>query len=197
MRPNHGMVVNVRTKVGPAYGINHPSGTRQASGGHGGYNSLLSVNQLAKHDERVGMSLAVWEDARVVASKSAQLLHALAALQHSMMKENSPQEANGTEVDCETHKPDNEPSGEKGNKLSRSDLMDGLLKEQKDIQIMLGKRWDGARSSSRQESRPNGQMDDSNCNGSQAGIDELALPPLELFDPLLDKFQRISTVILA
>ena len=65
--------------------------------------------------EHVGMKKAAWEEARVVASKSAQLLHALASLQHH---------------DSDTKiLPDNK-------------VMEELIEEQKSVQSTLGKYWD-------------------------------------------------------
>ena len=65
--------------------------------------------------EHVGMISAAWEEARVVASKSAQLLHALASLRHH---------------DSDTKiLPDNK-------------VMEELIEEQKSVQSTLGKHWD-------------------------------------------------------
>ena len=65
--------------------------------------------------EHLGMISASWEEARVVASKSAQLLHALASLQHH---------------DSDTKiLPDNK-------------IMEELIEEQKSVQSTLGKHWD-------------------------------------------------------
>lgn len=70
------------------------------------------------------MVSAVWEDARVLASKSAQLLHAFAARRHASAHEN--------ELNENTEE----------SRKSPSDLMESLLGEQKALQITLGKRWD-------------------------------------------------------
>lgn len=111
------------------------------------------ASQKARYDEFLSMVSSCWEDARVVASKSAQLLHSFAAHQN------------------------NRP--EQGDK-SISLVMDSLLKEQKALQSRLGKRWDEIRTS------PHHVIDSESSEDSN-----LALPPIDLFDSLLDMFQSI------
>lgn len=92
----------------------------------------LTQSQRARNEGHVGMVSAVWEDARLIASRSAQLLHAIAALHHSMLKDSSEEEKRAISND------------------DIRSIMDNLLKEQKDVQILLGKRWDSLRISSQQ-----------------------------------------------
>jgi len=87
---HHGGIVNARVN--------------RAGGGKRGMNM-----------EYLGMVSAAWEEARVVASKSAQLLHALASLQH--------------------HNSDKKI-------LSDNKVMEELIEEQKSVQSTLGKHWD-------------------------------------------------------
>ena len=81
--------VNAQTRVGT-------SGTRSAS---------LNV-------EHEGMISSAWEDARVVASKSAQIIHALSTMQHDESDKN------------------------------RSTPMEELVDEQKSLQALLGEHFD-------------------------------------------------------
>jgi hypothetical protein len=113
-------------------------------------------SQKARYDEFLSMVSMCWEDARVVASQSAQLLHSFASRQN------------------------NKP--EQGDDISL--VMDSLLKEQKALQSRLGKRWDTIRTS------PHHVID------SEGTEDSLALPPMDLFDSLLDLFQTICAALL-
>ncbi|KAL7480919.1 hypothetical protein ACHAW6_006582 [Cyclotella cf. meneghiniana] len=150
----HGVVLNLQTKVGGP----HSKPRTQ----HGQSDSLNLT-----HHEYIAIVSAVWEDARVVASKSAQLLHAFAAKQYVISDE-----------DCNTHKDDD-----------LSALMDNLLKEQKEVQTILDKQWDIIISPSHQQS-------DNKTDAASSEVDELALPPLNLFDTLLGNFQAICVTIM-
>ena len=70
---NSGGVVNVQTRVG---GSTNSKANRASL-------SILSASQRARNEAMVS---SVWEDVRVVASKSAQLLHAIATSQHSILE---------------------------------------------------------------------------------------------------------------
>lgn len=141
---NHGIILNLQTQVG---------------GTHVKHSPQQSLAQRAQHHEFAGMISAVWEDARVVVSKSAQLLHTLAARQRDKL---------------ETARQSD----------SISVLMDNLLKEQKDLQTKLGKRWDSIHAPSLQKS------DDGNDSVS-AEVDYMTLPSIDLFDALLDMYQSV------
>lgn len=93
-----------------------------------------------------------WEDARIVASKSAQLLHSFNGIHQEI--------ANSIEVEGGPY------------------LIDNLLVEQKALQTRLGRRWDSIRDSPH-------QMSKETVNGEN----DLALPPMDMFDSLLDMFQ--------
>ena len=94
---------------------------------------IRSVQEKSRYDENVTMVSAVWEDARVVASKSAQLLHAFAARRHAGVQQEG----------------ENEKIEERGESISG--LMENLLGEQKALQITLGKRWDSIGESTSEE----------------------------------------------
>eukprot|EP00956_Cyclotella_meneghiniana_P010319 scaffold14253_cov72-Cyclotella_meneghiniana.AAC.5 len=110
-----------------------------------------------RHNENAGLVSAVWEDARVIASKSAQLLHTFSAQQH-------------------------DKSSEQGKSISL--LMETLLIEQKALQTRLGKRWDSIHTS------PNHYKEDSSEDRNQA------LPPMNLFDSLLDVLQSVCAAMM-
>lgn len=108
-RNRHGAVVNVQTRVGSRM-------TRTPS-------SPTSVeSQLPKNSVHIGMVNAAWEDARIVASKSAQLLHVLAAVEHDKLSKEE---------------------GDSEMKMSPADpaRMKKLIEEQKGVQEILGKHW--------------------------------------------------------
>jgi hypothetical protein len=150
----HGVVLNLQTKVGGLH--NKPRAK------HGHSNSL----NLKQH-EYVAIVSAVWEDARVVASKSAQLLHAFAAKQYGTSDE-----------DCNPHTDED-----------LSALMDNLLKEQKELQTILGKQSDIILS-------PSHQKYDNKMDAASSEVDHLALPPVNLFDTLLENFQSVCAAIM-
>jgi len=122
---------------------NHHGGLANARGNRAG------GGKRGMNMEYLGMVSAAWEEARVVASKSAQLLHALASLEH---------------YDSDTKI------------LPDYKVMEELIEEQKSVQSTLGKHWDN-------------QKDDSSTSASMKE-DDLALPPIQLFDDLLGKLQR-------
>lgn len=101
-----------------------------------------------RHNGNASLISAVWEDARVIASKSAQLLHIFSTRNSYQGK-------------------------------SISHLMETLLIEQKALQTRLGKRWDAIRTA------PNHTKEVSSEDRN------LALPPMNLFDSLLDVFQSV------
>ena len=196
---NHGLVVNVQTKV---RGIIAVGSMRQSVGGQASHSS--NTRQRVKNGEHVGMVSSVWEEARILASKSAQLLHALAAFQNDMLKEHSHKEERKKETD-----PDDEckiqqfdisavpgKNEEKFNELDGSvaSMMENLLKEQKEVQILLGKRWDSLLLDSQQKSNSRTQVEKRYDSSSR--IDWDVLPPMQLFDPLLKKLQCISAAML-
>ena len=106
------------------------------------------------------MVSSVWEDARVVASKSAQLLHAIASSQHSILE--------AVSVDGDAEQEEEKIRNPLGNNYSMKDLID----EQKDIQTLLSKRW-------KHQLTPEVDSDDTEMDH---------LPPLNLFDNLLKQF---------
>lgn len=115
---HHGKVVNVQTKVG--------NKTSQAP------SSPTSGVQPALNMEHVGMVSSAWEEARLVASKSAQLLHTLATLQHD-------KELNQGDDVVYDSKEESEPSSGRPNQRI---VMEELIEEQKSVQAILGKHWD-------------------------------------------------------
>ncbi|KAL7535239.1 hypothetical protein ACHAXR_006374 [Thalassiosira sp. AJA248-18] len=142
---NHGNVVNAQTRVGGGHRMRHPS---SPTGG-----------QRAKNMEQIGMVSSVWEDARMVASKSAQLLHALATLQHTKLNELEDPAAKSDSIEKNLTSPD------------RNIMMEELIEEQKSVQTMLSKHWDHQQ------------------NPDDTGSGHFSLPPMQLFDPLLRKLQ--------
>ena len=151
---NSGGVVNVQTRVG---GSPNSKANRASL-------SSLSASQRARNEAMVS---SVWEDARVVASKSAQLLHAIATSQHSIL------EAGGTEDgDADEEEEEKIQSSFEVNKHSMKDLID----EQKDVQTLLSERW-------KHQVTPEDDSVDKD-------IDHL--PPLKLFDNLLKQFHSFS-----
>jgi hypothetical protein len=118
----------------------------------------LTASQETKYHENISMVNVVWEDARVVASKSAQLIHNIAARQHN-------DDTNSQE--CEN-------------------LTERLLNEQKALQTRLGRRWDSIRTSPHQMTGESTTSEESN---------NLMLPPLNLFDSLLDLFQSVCAAL--
>ena len=106
---NCGHVVNVQTRVGSTGN----SKMRQPSSSTG--------SQRASTMEQLGMVSSVWDDARNTASKSAQLLHALATLQHAKLD-----------------KGDAHAMGDNADEQQ----MEDLIQEQKRVQAILGKHWD-------------------------------------------------------
>jgi hypothetical protein len=150
---NSGGVVNVQTRVGGSPN----SKANKAS------LSNLSVCQSARNEAMVS---SVWEDARVVASKSAQLLHALATSQHSILETNTHEdEGEGGDADAE------EENSQSSFQISNHSMKD-LIDEQKDIQKLLSKRWTHQQVTREAYSQSDdGEMDH--------------LPPLKLFDNLL------------
>ena len=148
---NSGGVVNVQTRVGGSPN----SKAKRAS------LSSLSANQRARNEVMVS---SVWEDARVVASKSAQLLHEIATSQHSIL------EAVSEDGDAE--------EGEEKVQSSvgvDNDSMKDLIEEQKNIQTILSKHW-------KHQVTPE----------PEAESDMDHLPPLNLFDDLLKQFHSFS-----
>mmetsp|Transcript_43043 Transcript_43043/g.90404 ORF Transcript_43043/g.90404 Transcript_43043/m.90404 type:complete len:1075 (+) Transcript_43043:115-3339(+) len=110
--------VNVQTRVGSG-----PNRTRQQQP-----SSPTTGGQRAKNMEHHGMVLSVWEDARTVASKSAQLLHALATLQHDALTDHPPAMTS-------------EGMGEKT--MAPHDgnaMMEELIEAQKGVQAILGRQ---------------------------------------------------------
>jgi len=176
VRPNHGMVVNVRTKVGSAL---RPTATRQILGGNVGYkNTPLAAIQLSKDDERVGTISAVWEEARIVASRSAQLLHALAALQQGTTVQNNSHDSLISNADVDI-----------------SDLISGLVREQKEVQSILGQRWNDFSSIPQTNPHTKEQFSGASCTETTTERKNvLALPPTHLFDSIVDKFQSVSAL---
>ena len=146
---NSGGVVNVQTKVGSS-----PSRANRVS------SSGLSASIRSRNEAMVS---SVWEDARVVASKSAQLLHTIASSQHSILEAGSRDEEE-----------------EKAGSLEvNSHSMKHLIDEQKDIQTLLSKRW-------KHQVMPEGESDDDKLDH---------LPPLKLFDNLLNNFTTCITSV--
>jgi hypothetical protein len=146
---NSGGVVNVQTRVG---GSPNSKANRASL-------SILSASQRARNEAMVS---SVWEDARVVASKSAQLLHAIATSQHSIL------EAVSEDGDAEEEEEEKIQSPLEVDNQSMKDL----IEEQKDIQTLLSKRW-------KHQVTPETDSDDRDMDH---------LPPLKLFDDLLKKF---------
>ena len=145
---HHGKVVNVQTKVG--------NKTSQAP------SSPTSGIQPALNMEHVGMVSSAWEEARLVASKSAQLLHTLATLQHD-------KELNQGDDVVYDSKEESEPSSGRPNQRI---VMEELIEEQKSVQAILGKHWDH-------------QHKDETTVSSTLSL----LPPMQLFDKLLSQLQ--------
>ena len=116
---------------------------------------FLSASQRAKNE---AMVTSVWEDARVVASKSAQLLHAIATSQHSILE--------AVSEDGDAKEEEEKVQGSLG---IENHSMKDLIEEQKDIQTILSKRW-------KHQVTPEAESD----------MDHL--PPLNLFDKLLKQF---------
>jgi len=158
--------VNVQTRVG-----GH-SRRQQASSPTGG--------QRARNAEHHGMVSSVWEDARTVASKSAQLLHALATLQHDEFNKN--EEADPAVISSDDSVEEitstSSPDGR------RNIVMEKLVEEQKCVQAILGRHWDQNRQPQQQKS--SATSDDA---GAVSGGNQFSLPPMQLFDPLLEKLQ--------
>lgn len=115
------------------------------------------------------MVSSVWEDARVVASKSAQLLHAIATSQHSIL------EAVSEDGDAEEEEDEKMQSPLEVDNHSLKDL----IEEQKDIQTLLSKRW-------KHQVTPETDSDDRDMDH---------LPPLKLFDNLLKKFHSFCATL--
>jgi hypothetical protein len=153
---NSGGVVNVQTRVGSS-----PSKANRTS-------SSLSASSRARNEAMVS---SVWEDARVVASKSAQLLHAIASSQHSILEAGS-----RDNEDCDAS---NEEEEKIGSSEVNSHSMKHLIDEQKDIQTLLSKRW-------KHQVMPEGESDGEKLDD---------LPPLKLFDNLLNNFTTCITSV--
>jgi hypothetical protein len=153
---NSGGVVNVQTRVG---GSPNSKANRASL-------SILSASQRARNEAMVS---SVWEDARVVASKSAQLLHAIATSQHSIL------EAVSEDGDAEEGEEEKIQSPLEVDNHSMKDL----IEEQKDIQTLLSKRW-------KQQVTPETDSDDRDMDH---------LPPLKLFDNLLKKFHSFCATL--
>lgn len=150
---NSGGVVNVQTRVG---GSPNSKANRASL-------SSLSASQRAKNEAMVS---SVWEDARVVASKSAQLLHAIATSRHSILE--------AVSVDGDANQEEEKIQNSMGvDNHSMKDLID----EQKDIQTLLSRRW-------KHQVTPEADSDDTE-------IDHL--PPLNLFDNLLKHFHSFCS----
>mmetsp|Transcript_17090 Transcript_17090/g.28044 ORF Transcript_17090/g.28044 Transcript_17090/m.28044 type:complete len:644 (+) Transcript_17090:3-1934(+) len=147
---NSGGVVNVRTRVG---GSPNSKANRASL-------SSLSASQRARNE---AMVTSVWEDARVVISKSAQLLHAIATSQHSML------EAVSEDGDAE----EEEEKVQSSLGVDNHSMKD-LIEEQKDIQTILSKRW-------------------KHLVTPEAESDVDHLPPLNLFDNLLKQFHSFCS----
>lgn len=147
---NSGGVVNVQTRVG---GSPNSKANRASL-------SNLSVCQSARIEAMVS---SVWEDARVVASKSALLLHALATSQHSILEANTHEdEGEGGDADAE------EENTQRSYQISNHSMKD-RINEQKDIQKLLSKHWTHQQVTREAYSQSDdGEMDH--------------LPPLKLFD---------------
>jgi hypothetical protein len=154
---NSGGVVNVQTRVGSS-----PSKAIRSS------SSSLSGSSRARNEAMVS---SVWEDARVVASKSAQLLHAIASSQHSILEAGS-----RDNEDCDAA---NDEEEKIGSLEVNSHSMKHLIDEQKDIQTLLSKRW-------KHQVTPEGESDDEKLDH---------LPPLKLFDNLLNNFTTCITSV--
>jgi hypothetical protein len=155
---NSGCVVNVQTRVGSSPN----SKANRAS------SSSLSASSRARNEAMVS---SVWEDARVVASKSAQLLHAIASSQHSILEAGS-----RDNEDCDAS---NEEEEKIGSLEVNSHSMKHLIDEQKDIQTLLSKRW-------KHQVMPEGESDGEKLDD---------LPPLKLFDNLLNNFTTCITSV--
>jgi hypothetical protein len=151
---NSGGVVNMQTRVGGS-----PNGKAQKAS-----LSSLSASQRARNEEMV---TSVWEDARVVASKSAQLLHSIATSQHSILEAATEEDVNEedekTQSSCEVQ--------------VHNHSMKDLIDEQKGIQTLLSKRW-------KHQVTPEAESD-------YREMDQL--PPLKLFDDLLKQFHSFSS----
>lgn len=145
---HHGSVVNVQTRVG-----NNRMSRQQSF-------SPAMGQQRAINMEHAGMVSSAWEDARMVASKSAQLLHALATLQHNKLNNKDDYDNKEEGLASMVDRP------------GRNTKMEGLVEEQKGVQAILGEHWD----------HQHNNMDDTISGG-------FSLPPLQLFDPLLVKLQ--------
>merc|ERR1712194_437170 len=122
--------------------------------------------QRAKTAEFYGMVTSVWEDARRTASKSAQLLHALATLQRDELNGSS---GEGGEKCVLTDTTEEEKMGS----CDKNTMMEELITAQKGIQALLGKHWE----------QHQHNLDDIKVS------DHLSLPPMQVFDPLLIKLQ--------
>lgn len=125
-----------------------------------------SGGQRDSDGEHIGMVSALWEDVRSIASRSAQLLHDLATLQRDSWNNDSGKED-----------------------YSIRPTMDSLLKDQKEIQMILGRRWDILRKEHEQSEAKDAASDVS------AEINHLTLPPLPLFDSLLKNFQTVTVAM--
>jgi hypothetical protein len=113
--------------------------------------AVASFRELCRHasgTELIDMVSSAWENARLVALKSAQLLHALTSMP-----------PNTRDVDCV----------DADTCIDRNTIVEDLVEEQKAIQSLLGKHWDDLH--------------------NKATI-AISLPPLTLFDSLLEKFQK-------
>jgi len=152
---NSGGVVNVQTRVG---GSPNSKANRASL-------SILSASQRARNEAMVS---SVWEDARVVASKSAQLLHAIATSQHSIL---------GAVSDGDAEEEEDEKM-QSPLEVDNHSLKD-LIEEQKDIQTLLSKRW-------KHQVTPETDSDDRDMDH---------LPPLKLFDNLLKKFHSFCATL--
>ena len=110
LHKNSGRVLNVQTRVAES----------PRSKANKGLSASLSAGYRARNEAMVS---SVWEDARVVANKSAQLLHSIATSQHSILEA-------VTELE--------DAKEEKGEFASS---IKDLIDEQKYIQTLLSKRW--------------------------------------------------------
>lgn len=113
------------------------------------------------------MVSSVWEDARVVASKLAQLLHSIGTSQHRIL------EAVSEDEDAKEEK--EEYLGTKPAEIDNHSTRD--LIEAKRFQKLLSKRW-------KHQVIPETDSDDTDMDH---------LPPLKLFD-LLGKFHSFTVL---
>jgi len=76
-----------------------------------------------------------------------------------------------------------------------SDLISGLVKEQKEVQSILGQRWNDFSSIPQTNPHTKEQFSGASCTETTTERKNvLALPPTHLFDSIVDKFQSVSAL---